>query len=151
MWYKQVTAAQRLCQRKKLVDVLRFELLQKRSADTKETGQTASHHQVELAGTLLLESALAFVEVIVVVKDWLSEQQHSIVAQLMLVKTPVAWMLLLTSTNQGVSTAVAMGREGRNLLTIIELHNVPFTKQQFIQKHQAPYIVKRRIKVYHYC
>jgi hypothetical protein len=40
----------------------------------------------------LLELALAFVELLVVVKDWLSEQQHSIVAQLMHVKILVASM-----------------------------------------------------------
>lgn len=92
MRYTQEAAAKTPCQHKKQADVLPFGLLQLNSADREETGQTASHQQVEIAGTPLVAIALAFGEELV---DWLSEQQHSTVAQLMLVKILVALRLLL--------------------------------------------------------
>jgi len=95
MWYTQVVAAQKLCQHKELEDVLQFGLLQLNSAGTKETAQTVSHPLVELAAILLVAFALAFGGELVVVEDLLSELQHSVFAQLMLVKILVAWMLLL--------------------------------------------------------
>lgn len=69
MWYKQVAAAKKLCRKKEQADVLQFGLLQLNSAGTKGTGQTVSHHQVELAGTQLAASQSAFEEELVVVED----------------------------------------------------------------------------------
>lgn len=88
--YKQMAAAKKLFQQKRLASVLPFGLLHSKLAGIEETGQTTSHQRVGPAEALLVALVLVFGEEFVVVEDCLFGQQHSVVAQLMLWKTLVA-------------------------------------------------------------
>lgn len=128
-----MAAAKNLCLQKELANVLQFGLPQLNSAGTKETGQTVSHHQVELAGTLLVALALASGGELVVAAC--SELQHSIFAQLMLVKILVAWMLLHCCCSPEILQSPPGGLKLRqNYLT---QHFANFLSVMFVLVHAA--------------